>query len=83
MGGVETKGGARVTTFAVNHPDGEQRWAFWREPYMTGVGGATSGPCWMLRDLDGYVRCLERTWVDSLPVLRRIVENYGGTCSID
>jgi hypothetical protein len=32
---------------------------------------------WFLVDPDKYEKCLEKTWVDSVPVINRILENHG------
>jgi hypothetical protein len=37
---------------------------------------------WTLIDFNGYERTLEKTWIDSLPVIRRILSNHGMTCPL-
>ena len=62
------------TTFSVEHPDGPLRFTFWRD--------SRPPPAWLLQDHEGYIRTLAPTWIDSIPMIRRIVENYGGSCNI-
>ena len=47
-------------------------WKFWKH--------ARSG--WILEDWQGYERVLEKTWIDSLPVIQRILSNHGMTCPL-
>lgn len=42
------------------------KWSFYRD----GKHG------WFLRDYNGYERCLEKTWRDSIPVIKRILSNH-------
>ena len=37
---------------------------------------------WTLEDWNGYERTLEKTWIDSLPVIQRILSNHGMTCPL-
>jgi hypothetical protein len=37
---------------------------------------------WFLEDYTGYVRTLERNWLDSVPRIRMILENHGMTAEI-
>ena len=47
------------------------KWAFKRE-----------GNYWLLRDHENYIRVLENTWIDSVPRIQTIANNYGVTCQI-
>ena len=44
----------------------QQQWAFRKE-----------GNHWMLRDGEGYVRTMEKTWRGSLPRINLCLENHG------
>jgi len=46
-------------------------WAFWRE-----------NGWWYLSDCDGYVRTLEKTWLESVPLIRLVLSNYDMTANI-
>jgi len=48
------------------------KWKFYRHPKHG----------WMLEDYEGYERPLEKTWIDSLPVIQRILSNHGMTCPL-
>jgi hypothetical protein len=62
----------KVVTFtAKDKSDKGHKWAFWRE-----------AGTWMLRDYTGYVRALEKTWFDSVPKIKLIVENHGMSCNV-
>jgi hypothetical protein len=61
-------------TFKASTETGHVMWAFGRS--------AKSG-VWFLRDHDGYIRTLDRTWIDSAPMIQRTVENYGFTCTVN
>jgi hypothetical protein len=47
-------------------------WKFYRDPKHG----------WSLIDYNGYERTLEKTWIDSLPVIQRILSNHGMTCPL-
>lgn len=56
----------RTTFFAYDRAGRRYQWAFWRD-----------GAMWFLRDHEGYARALEQTWLQSVPRIRAILENYG------
>lgn len=66
----------KTTTFLATYAGGGEdkgkqfRWAFYRE-------GRLKPPAWVLRDHSGYERILEPTWRDSVPVINRVLTNYG------
>ena len=63
----------KISTFQAKDSSGTSfRWAFWRD----GGHGKNAG-YWMIRDHEGYVRTLERRWLDSVPRIRLILSNYG------
>ena len=53
---------------SLNLPDAEKRfrWTYWKE---------TNG-FWMLKDPEGYVRTIEKTWKDSVPKIRTVLNNH-------
>ena len=58
----------RPTSFLSSDAAGKRyRWTFWRDPVAQ---------YWVLRDPQGHTRTLERTWVDSVPRIRGIVDNF-------
>jgi len=60
------------TSFLVTHKDGKQyRWYFWRD--------GRNPASWMLETHDGCVRTLEKVWIDTIPKIQLIAENYGMT----
>ena len=65
----------RHTMFFVEHPElGRLRWFFWRDVRRPAR--------WVLETHDGCVRELEANWQNSLPLMLRVVENYGCTSQI-
>jgi len=55
-------------------------WTCWRERGCTWIrAGRKPVKCdfWQLRDHDGYVRSLEHNWLNSVPMIRQLAENYG------
>mgnify|MGYP000845980654 FL=1 len=48
------------------------KWKFYRHPKHG----------WMLEDCEGYERPLEKTWIDSLPLIRRILSNHDMSCPL-
>jgi hypothetical protein len=59
----------KVTTFTATDEQGNRsKWAFW---FDKGYGA------WFLRDMDGYERHMEATWIDSLPRINLTLTNYG------
>ena len=57
-------------TFTARNKDGKTyRWQFWRD--------ARPPAYWMLKDHEGHIRTLERTWIDSVPHIHAILESYG------
>lgn len=65
---------AKVTRFTARDAEGtEYRWAFW---YDKGY------KAWFLRDSDDYERRLQATWIDSVPQIRMILDNYGMSAAI-
>ncbi len=69
---IESTG--KVTAFFAHDKDGNRyRWSFWRD--------AAAG-YWMLRDCDGYVRTMERTWTASVPRIQGTLANYDMTATI-
>lgn len=68
---------AQRIRFKLSHSSGAAfYWTIYREPRTT------QGPLWMLRTHDGAERGLERTWLDSVPLVRLIAENHGCTCNL-
>jgi hypothetical protein len=61
------------TGFTVTHTATGRayRWHFWRDHRAPAT--------WMLETHDGTQRTLESTWIDSVPVILRIADNYGMT----
>jgi hypothetical protein len=59
--------------FTVTYKETQEKfkWAFRRE-----------GNYWILKDHDQYERVLEKTWIDSVPRIQAIADNYGMTCNI-
>jgi hypothetical protein len=58
------------TAFKAGH---RYSWKFWRD---------AASQLWFLEDYTGYVRTLERNWLDSVPRIRMILENHGMTAEI-
>ena len=75
---IEIKSEAKKTSFrAIYHGTGGDHgkaftWKFYRD----------SKHGWRLIDYDGYERPLEKTWIDSLPVIQRILANHDMTCTL-
>jgi hypothetical protein len=64
----------KVTRFTATDATGTAfSWAFW---YDKGYRA------WFLRDPEGYERRMESTWIDSVPRIRMVLENYGMAASI-
>lgn len=61
------------TRFSVRFDDGVKSWKFWRDENYK---------CWMLETHDGCLRALAANWIDSVPQIRIILENYGGKADI-
>lgn len=62
----------RKTTFTATYKDGSKyKWAFEKDNYG-----------WWLIDYEGVKRYLEKTWIDSVPIIHLILDNYGMTANI-
>jgi hypothetical protein len=56
----------KTTNFKATYIDGTKyTWSFYRD-----------GKYWYLKDYTGYVRTLEKTWADSVPIIHTILGNY-------
>jgi hypothetical protein len=66
-GGKMKEFNIKKKNFTATHGDGTKHvWKFFRD-----------GGYWYLEDYTGYVRTMEKTWIDSLPKMRLCVENHG------
>jgi hypothetical protein len=64
----------KITQFTAYDAHGKgHTWAFWFDPRYSH---------WFLRACDGYERCLEHTWQDSLPRMRMILASYDMTADL-
>jgi hypothetical protein len=65
---------SKVTRFTAHDESGNKHlWAFWFDKGYRH---------WFLRDPEGYERCLESTWIDSVPRIKAILANYSMTAEI-
>lgn len=65
---------ARTTRFTAKDADGASySWFFRRDAKINS---------WVLGDYTGYVRVLERTWIDSIPRIHAILANHGMTAEV-
>lgn len=51
--------------------------------FMWAFGRSAKSAVWFLRDHDGYIRALASTWIDSVPMIHAVLDNYGMTAAVN
>ncbi len=55
-------------------------WTCWRETGLTWIRTGRKPAIvdfWRLKDHDGYVRNLDHNWINSVPMIQQLADNYG------